>query len=113
MEPRFGWLWNEISPPISYQPLVITSPSLVVAAGNAGIGSAECPEQAGLIALGDADPGIVDLNFDLYAGVAQRALFDQNINIAMFGKLDGIAHRLVMICCRRRGSPIILSGTSF
>ncbi len=55
---------------------------------------AECLEQAGLIALGDADPGIVDLNFDLYAGVAQRALFDQNINIAMFGKLDGIAHQV-------------------
>ena len=98
-----------------------------MAAGNTGIGLAERLEQTGLIALRDPDPGIVDLNFDLYAGVAQRALLDQHINIAMFGKLDGIAHQIgddllqaqriadnivrnIIFDVQRQLQPLIVSG---
>jgi hypothetical protein len=65
-----------------------------VTTGNTGIGLTERLEQTRLIAFRNPDPGIVDLNFDLYAGVADGALFDQNIDIAMFGELDGIAHQV-------------------
>lgn len=69
VEPRLGWLWKEISPPISFTGRwVMTSPRPVPPWRREMLASAaERTEQTRLIAFRNADTGIVDLDFDLDA----------------------------------------------
>ena len=69
-------------------------PGTAVAAGNTGIRLAEGLEQAWLIALRNTNSGIADLYFNLHFRVTKGALRDQNVDIAAFGKFDGIANQI-------------------
>ena len=69
-------------------------PGAAVAAGDAGIGLTEGLEQPRLIALRNADAGIADLDFNLHFVIADGALFDQHVNIAVLGELDGVADQV-------------------
>ncbi|MNP26069.1 hypothetical protein D3C76_1189070 [compost metagenome] len=65
-----------------------------VAPGNTGICLAECLEQTGLIAFGNTNSGIADLNLNLHFVITDRPSFYQHINVAAFGKFDRIAHQI-------------------
>ena len=62
--------------------------------GNTGIRLTESLEQAGLIALRNTDPGIADLYFNLHFRVTKGSLLDQNVDVAAFGKFDGVADQI-------------------
>ncbi len=69
-------------------------PRAAVAAGNAGVRLAKRLKQLGLLLLGNADAGIVHLNFQLDAHGADCAPFDAQIDSAAFGKLNGVSQQI-------------------
>ena len=71
-----------------------TQPGTAMAPRDAGIRLTKCLEQPGLIALGDANAGVADLYFYLHFSVTERAFLHQDVDIAAFGKFDGIAHQI-------------------
>ena len=62
--------------------------------GDTGIRLAERLEQTRLIALGNTNPGIADLNLNLYLVVTERAFFYQNVDVAAFGEFNGVANKI-------------------
>ena len=55
---------------------------------------AEGLEQPRLIALRNADAGIMNLYFDLYSRIAHRPLFNQHINVAVLGEFNRVTHQI-------------------
>ncbi len=62
--------------------------------GDTGVGLSERLEQTRLIPLRNTDTRIADLNFNLHLVAADRALFDQDVDVAAFSELNGIPDKV-------------------
>ncbi|MNE04413.1 hypothetical protein D3C80_969420 [compost metagenome] len=65
-----------------------------MATRNTGIRLAESLEQPRLIPLRDTNAGIADLHLNLELVIADRPLFDQNVNVSVFGKFNRVPHQI-------------------
>ena len=94
VEPRLGWLWKEISPPISFTSFwVITSPSPSRRRREMLVSARRKARNRRVDRAPEYRCRYPDPHFNLDF-VITEPFFDQNVDVAALGELNRVAHQV-------------------